>query len=400
MPAMSEDHKNALQAFLALCAAPDLARLQLTQPADAQGAQRLQLRPIVLRGQAHWQAVWKHATKDITENWPAAEGQPRLARLLAEGWRSAALWTAQGHWQLDQRRGGAWRLVRHRDAAPAATAPAAHNREKQRALDLAHPVWAALGIAEASGRLVPAMARKWKQINRFVEIFDAGLRQAGLPEEQALRIADFGCGRGYLTFGVALHLAAQGRSAEVLGVELRPELVAQTESLARQFGIQGLHFAEGDVGQAQVRPLDVMIALHACDTATDHALHHALRAGAALVLSAPCCHKELRGQLQPPSALRPLFRHGIHLGQEAEMLTDGLRALLMEREGYDTQVFEFVSLEHTQKNKMIQAVRRASPTPAQRERAQVELQGLKTFWQLREQALERLLEAQGVQGQA
>jgi SAM-dependent methyltransferase len=383
---------SALEEFLGLCAQPGWARLQLTQAPSADGAQRLQLRPVQLRGAPHWQAVWKHATKDLTENWPAAEGLDRLRALLDGGWRSAALWTPQGHWQLDQRRRGDWRLVRHRDGA-AQAAPDAHNREKQRALDLTHPVWRALGLVDERARLVPAMARKWKQINRFVEIFDAGLRQATLPADRPLRVADFGCGRGYLTFAVALHLAAQGRDAEVLGVELRADLVAQTESLAREHGIAGLHFAEGDVGHAEVRPLDVMIALHACDTATDHALHHALRAGAQLVLSAPCCHKELRGQLQPPSALKPLFRHGIHLGQEAEMITDGLRALLLEGEGYDTQVFEFVSLEHTQKNKMIQAVRRAGADGPRRERARAELQGLKDFWQWREQALERLLAA-------
>lgn len=371
--------------------------MQLTQGPDLEGAQRLQLRPVELRGAPHWQAVWKHATKDLTENWPAAEGPARVRALLMQGWRSAALWSPQGHWQLDQRRSGAWRLVRHRGSASDAAPAAAHNREKQRALDLRHPVWRDLGLADERGRPVPAMARKWKQINRFVEIFDAGLQKADASAadlvERPLRVADFGCGRGYLTFAVALHLAAQGRAAEVLGVELRNELVAQTETLARQHGIDGLHFAEGDVGQAEVRPLDVMIALHACDTATDHALHHGLRAGAALVLTAPCCHKELRGQLQAPSALRPLFRHGIHLGQEAEMITDGLRALLLEGEGYEAQVFEFISLEHTQKNKMIQAVRRGEPSAERRDRVRQEVDGLKAFWHWREQALERLLGA-------
>jgi len=252
-----------------------------------------------------------------------------------------------------------------------------------------------LGVAAADRggevRLVPAMARKWKQINHFVELFDSALRQAGLDQAQGLRVADFGCGRGYLTFAVALRLAQRQAHARVLGVELRDDLVAQTETLARQLQIDGLHFAQGDVGQQQVEPLDVMIALHACDTATDHALHHGLRAGARVILCAPCCHKQLRGQLQPPQALRPLFRHGVHLGQEAEMLTDGLRALLLESQGYDTQVIEFVALEHTQKNKMIVAVKRpgAQPRPA----ALAEVQVLKDYWAVREHCLEALLRA-------
>ena len=145
--------------------------------------------------------------------------------------------------------------------------------------------------------------------------------------------------------------------------------------------------------------LDVMIALHACDTATDHAIHRGVRAGAAIVMTSPCCHKELRPQLRAPAPLGPLLRHGIHLGQQAEMLTDGLRALLLEAEGYDTQVFEFVSLEHTSKNKMILAVRRAAAaTPAQhaaeaarRDAARAQAASLMDFYGVREQALERLL---------
>ncbi len=385
---------DALAQFLALCAQADVARLQLTQaPADVD-AERLLLRPIVLRGADHWQAVWRHPRKDLTENWPATQGPSRVAQLLAQGWRSAAVWTSQGHWQLDQSRKGAWRLVKHAVKEQQALAP--HNREKSRPLELSHPAWAALGVAESgrdgSPRLVPAMSRKWKQINHFIDIVDAALRQAGLAESDApLRVADFGCGRGYLTFALALRLAQQGRSAQVLGVELRDDLVAQTEALARQLSLHGLHFAQGDVGQHEVQGLDLMIALHACDTATDIAIHHGLKAGARVIVCAPCCHKQLRGQLQPPSSLRPLFKHGVHLGQEAEMLTDGLRALLLESQGYDTQVFEFVALEHTQKNKMILAIRRDKPDAAQQQDSLQQVQELKAFWNLREHHLEQLL---------
>lgn len=384
---------DPLAQFIALATAPDWVRMQLTQGPPGGGAERLQLRPVQLRGQAHWQAVWRHPTKDLTENWPADQGPARLAALFEAGWRSAALWSTAGHWQLDRKRGGDWRLVRHRGTALAAPIAGDHDRAKARALELGHPVWQALGITErgAKARLVPAMARKWKQINRFIEVLEPALRKAGLLDAERLRVADFGCGRGYLSFAVALHLAQQGVAAEVRGVELREDLVAETETLARELGLEGLHFAQGDVGHAEVRPLDLMIALHACDTATDHALHHGLRAGARVIVCAPCCHKQLRGQLQPPTALRPLFKHGVHLGQEAEMLTDGLRALLLEAQGYEAQVFEFVSLEHTQKNKMILAVRRDGIDEAARASAREQVQTLKDFWQLREHCLEQLL---------
>ncbi len=141
----------------------------------------------------------------------------------------------------------------------------------------------------------------------------------------------------------------------------------------------------------RARPIDVMIALHACDTATDHAIHIGIRGGAAIILCAPCCHKQLRPQLLSPHPLRPILQHGVHLGQEAEMLTDGLRALLLDACGYSTQVFEFVSLEHTAKNKMILAVKRAHPGPPDELLAQV--RELKAFYGIRDQCLETLLKA-------
>jgi hypothetical protein len=136
-------------------------------------------------------------------------------------------------------------------------------------------------------------------------------------------------------------------------VELRTGLVTLCEASARRHGLQGLSFNAGDVRSYEPDPVDVMIALHACDTATDHAIHLGLRAGAQLIVCSPCCHKQLRPQMKSPPLLRPMLQHGIHLGQQAEMVTDSLRALLLDAAGYDTQVFEFIALEHTSKNKMI-----------------------------------------------
>jgi len=172
-------------------------------------------------------------------------------------------------------------------------------------------------------------------------------------------------------------------------VELRADMVALCNGVVQRLGLEGLRFEQGDVSTVAPPAIDIMVALHACDTATDHAIHTGLRAGARIIMCSPCCHKELRPQLLSPHALRPLLKHGVHLGQQAEMLTDGLRAMLLDACGYDAQVFEFVALEHTNKNKMILAVKREQPTSSDAVWAQI--RELKGFYGIQTQCLETLL---------
>jgi len=306
-------------------------------------------------------------------------GRFRHAHLLAAGEDLELRFNKKGHTRLHQQ-------ANARDAATDQT----HDREKQRHVPLGLPFLAALGVTAPDGQLVPAMARKFKQINKFVEILDHAVLASPLKTQAPLRVADFGSGKGYLTFAVHHHLRQTlGRDADVTGVELRPDLVQLCNQVALRLGAAGLHFELGDVRQRAATPLDIVIALHACDTATDHAIHLGIRAGASLIICSPCCHKQIRPQLTSPALLAPMLQHGIHLGQEAEMLTDSLRALLLEAHGYDTQVFEFVSLEHTSKNKMILAVKRAQPVPAEPVLAQI--RALKEFYAVREHCLEVLL---------
>jgi SAM-dependent methyltransferase len=208
-------------------------------------------------------------------------------------------------------------------------------------------------------------------------------------------VIDFGSGKGYLTFAIHDWLReAKGVDAQVTGVELRPDMVRLCNQAIAKLGIDGLRIEEGDVRSYQPAALNVMIALHACDVATDYAIHLGIRAEADIIMCSPCCHKQIRPQLLSPHPLRPILQHGVHLGQEAEMLTDGLRALLLDASGYDTQVFEFISLEHTNKNKMILAVKRAQPKPPAEVLAQIA--EIKQFYGIREQCLETLLKADGV----
>ena len=208
-------------------------------------------------------------------------------------------------------------------------------------------------------------------------------------------MADFGSGKGYLTFAVHDFLTTVlKRSADVLGVELRADMVSFCNAASAKLQLNGLRFEEGDVSRSVPEKLDVMIALHACDTATDHAIHVGVRTGASVILCSPCCHKQLRPQLMSPHPLQPLLQHGVHLGQQAEMLTDGLRAMLLDACGYETQVFEFVALEHTQKNKMILAVKR--PVASDNALGLAQVRELKNFYGIRDQCLETLLRQSGL----
>ena len=367
-----------------------LSRLVLAKyvgpPSDLQ---RVTVRPLLLRGQAHLSFVFSHATRDVTRNELLAEGLASLRALIGPQFRHAHLLAADEDLELRFSQRGKASLQRQPSVREAAD-PAVHDRPKQRLIELQTPFLAALGVTDAAGTLVPAMARKYKQINKFVEIIDHAVAASPLHTAPLLRVADFGSGKGYLTFAVHHHLArVPGRQLDVRGIELREDLVRLCQRAADRLSLNGLRFEQGDVRVHAAGPLDVVIALHACDTATDHAIHLGIRAGASLIVCSPCCHKELRPQMKSPALLAPMLGHGIHLGQQAEMLTDSLRALLLQAHGYDTQVFEFVALEHTSKNKMILAVKRAAPLPAEPVLAQI--RALKDFYAVREHCLEVLL---------
>jgi hypothetical protein len=387
-----------------------LAKHHGTQP----DLQRVMVRAVSLKGEPCLSFVYRHTTRDVTKNLSVDAGWHTVRELLGPLFRNAHLHTADETVELTISQRGVCTLRSTPLARPAgapegradereAPAAAAHDREKQRWVDVRQPFLSALGVTTAQHDVVPAMSRKWKQINKFVEVFAGALRASGLlsaavaPAEapRPIRVVDFGSGKGYLTFAVHDHLRHQpGVEARVTGVELRGDLVRLGNAVVQKLGLQGLRFDEGDVSTRTAEPIDVMIALHACDTATDHAIHHGLRGGAAVILCSPCCHKQLRPQLLSPHPLSPILQHGVHLGQHAEMLTDGLRALLLEACGYDTQVFEFVALEHTQKNKMILAVRRPGALPAPASGRQID--DLKAFYGIREHCLETLLRADGL----
>ncbi|MEB3791575.1 SAM-dependent methyltransferase [Acinetobacter sp. IK40] len=353
--------------------------------------EKITFRRIELQGQATLSCLYHHTTQDITKNYSMSEGLEKIAELLAQS-KQANLFTLNQDIQLKKNKKKAMLTRQKKQAATDKLEQQQHNREKQRYVQQQSLFLKHLGITDEKGQIVPSMARKWKQINKFIEIFSNAYEQIDAAQQE-LNIVDFGSGKGYLTFALYDYLQAQQKTPLITGVELRSNLVEFCQHVADQVGFNHLDFFEGDVRSYQPEKLDVMIALHACDIATDFAIHTGIRLNASMIMCAPCCHKELRPQLQSPEVLQPMLQFGIHAGQQAEMLTDTLRALLLKAYGYETKVFEFVSLEHTSKNKMILATKRKDIQQPDAKIMQ-QIQALKAMYGIEKQSLELLLQDQ------
>ncbi|WP_269620139.1 class I SAM-dependent methyltransferase [Zhongshania sp. BJYM1] len=371
-----------------------LQRLVLSkyQGRDA-GLNRVTIRPVLLKNSLVLSFLYEYQTQHITKNIPIEESLTLLANYLGEEFKNAHLFSQSAEIQLRFSKKGKALLSEHRikDIKTETNVDISHNRDKNRFVKQDRPYLQALGVTDSKGHVIPAMSRKWKQINKFIEVLSAAIDKTELTKQREIHIADFGSGKAYLTFAVHDYLSdTLAISPRVTGVELRQGLVDLCNQTATKLDLGGIKFEQGDVQHFAAQNINIMIALHACDTATDYAINMGIRSNADIIMCSPCCHKQIRPQLKTPPILAPLLQHGIHLGQEAEMITDGLRALLLEANGYDTQVFEFISLEHTNKNKMILALKRKT----QRDNSQTldQIAELKRFYGIEEHCLEQLLQ--------
>jgi SAM-dependent methyltransferase len=298
-------------------------------------------------------------------------------------------------WQLHCPAEGEPRLIGHKPST--STSPSRqHDESKRTLLGATAADWlTALGVSHPNGRPKPSMADKHRQISRYTEILhhlarDCGWTAPSPGRGSPLKLADMGCGKGYLTFA-AWHLFSRilHYPVSVSGVEARPELVEGADRIARQLPAEGLQFVQGDIESAPLTALDGLVALHACNTATDDAIRRGIELGATLIVVAPCCHQALRPELGDPELFAPLLSHGLFKERLAEWLTDGLRTLVLEWAGYQTKAIEFVASEHTPKNLMIAAIRKRKPfaDDALRQR----ILELKRFFGIRQHALDGLL---------
>lgn len=244
-----------------------------------------------------------------------------------------------------------------------------HNRKKRYILDTDEviPFLVDLGVQTKEGKIVDKKYKKYKQINRFLEFVKDVLPE--LPKDRPVKIIDFGCGKSYLTFAVYYYLhIMNGRDVEMIGLDLKKDVIAHCNRMAEKYEYASLHFLEEDISTYDgADSADMVITLHACDVATDFALDKAVHWNAKVILSVPCCQHELNAQIEN-DMLEPLLKYGILKERFAALLTDALRANLLEQNGYEVQILEFIDMEHTPKNLLIRAVKRGEKADKKQEK--------------------------------
>jgi SAM-dependent methyltransferase len=352
---------------------------------------RVTLRPVLLRGKRYLQVSHLDEKQDTTRNYAGHDILRKVAELLALPFSQIHIATTEGDIQVRISRKGLVRVQDAQPAGPRAEPELAHDREKARLIpeDEPDPLLRALNVQTQDGRVRAGKRRKFVQINEFLRlIVETGELESLVPP---IRIIDCGCGSADLTFA-AYHYLAHIRAlpTEAVGIDVKAELIAKQNALARELAWESLQFEVSRIIDYEpvVKP-DLVLALHACDTATDEALAQAVRWNAQLIFSAPCCHHHLQAQMaeQPvPPVFQPVARHGILRERVGDLLTDSFRAQILRILGYQTDVVEFVSPEHTDKNLMIRAVKKAQPENRESDihrQMLAEYEEMVDFWQVR-----------------
>lgn len=343
---------------------------------------------------------YRYKTRDIFKNHPIEEGLKLIGNLLSNDFRIGTLFTTDEEIIIEHDKKGAIKL-RRRTLGKKLEVSTAHDKEKKRIIKPSNnPYLHALKITDADGNVFKNAQDKYKQINQYIEILSSLIKE--LPEGTIKNVVDMGSGKGYLTFALYDYLHQQlNLKAKVTGVEFREDLVTLCNDIAKQANFEQLNFVEGTIQDYNVDEINLLIALHACDTATDDAIFKGIKAGAELIVVAPCCHKQIRREIEKHKVKNDvsfLTRYGIFLERQAEMVTDGIRALILEYYGYKTKVFEFISDAHTPKNVLVVGVKKSpksdvrSPKSEEQDVILQKIKDTKAYFGIDYHHLEKLLD--------
>ncbi len=350
------------------------------------------IKPVLIKNELLLSFIYRYQTKDITKNYTVEAAIEELKSQAGfKGFRIVNFQLLDENMIFQLNKKGEWRVQREK-VQQRTQQSLSHDKQKERRLtDSSNAYLHELNLTDAEGKVYKNAQDKWKQINHYIELLSNSL--ISLPEKQ-LNIVDMGAGKGYLTFALYDYLKnTLKRDSKVVGVEFRKDLVDFCNEVAKNAGFEGLSFEEGSIeNYKSSHPIDVLIALHACDTATDDAIFKGISDNSSLIVVAPCCHKQVRRELESVRAKNDLdfmTKYGIFLERHAEMLTDSIRALILEYFGYETKVMQFISDQHTPKNVMIVAVKKEIDPNKQAEIKQ-KIKSLKSYFGINFQYLERL----------
>ncbi len=360
-------------------------KITLSKPTGNSELKNIYGRLVEIKKQPRLSFTFRYKTRDEVKNYAYTEGSLFLTEQMGTTFLNADVWTTEADFSLQIDKKGEARFLEKKPSNAEGSLLTQHDNEKTRRLDPQQPYFHALEITDAKGVVTPTGQKKFRQIDKYIEIIASLVRETDLPNDPI--IVDMGSGKGYLTFALYDFLKNNlKRDPSVFGIELRPKLVDFCNKLREKCHFEKLSFIAQDINAFETERLDMLIALHACDTATDVAIAKGIRSGAKIIVVAPCCHKQLRKELNVSNEMQPILRHGIMEERQAELLTDGIRALLMEAHGYKTKVFEFISTEHTPKNVMIVGIK---SKPKKEAFAQVE--AIKKHYGIGFHALEKLI---------
>lgn len=364
-------------------------RLTISKPRNKKAElRRITIKPVSLKSGLKYSFQYQFERRDEVQNMEAEACIALIHDYLAEQFLEANLFTTDEHCTLISNVKGNSRFTQ--TALQEMKSPDLnHDRTKQRLISSLSPHWNDLGLTDKNARLLPSMQHKFKQINQYVEILEPMLNALQTGDE--LRVVDMGSGKGYLTFALYEYLATYVKQDfHLIGVELREDLVQKTNAIARKYGYDRLEFVSGNIHEFHAEGMRVLIALHACDTATDDAIAAGIKAGAELIVCAPCCHKQIRNEMKAHKQSFPVLQFGILMERQAEILTDTLRALIMEKHGYKSQIQEFIDAGHTPKNLLLTGIKTA--IPASVEAIDEKISMLKKQFGIQNHYLERALQ--------
>ena len=345
------------------------------------------IRPVLIKEKRMLSFVYRYPSKDITKNFTAEEAVMQISDLLTSDFFNADVFTSGETFYFSSDKSGKEKLISKNADVVIAPVPS-HDKEKKRVIDAEAPYLKALGITGAQGTVKKEMQHKFRQINRYVEIIEGIIKEEKI--NNGYSVTDMGSGKGYLTFALYDYLRKKNTEARITGVELRKELADKCNAIAKQSGYDHLHFKTGSIQDTAIEGTDMLIALHACDTATDDAIAKGIKADVKIIICAPCCHKQIRKQMSPQNAMQHITKHGILLERQAETVTDTIRAMMLEAYGYKTKVFEFIEEEDTPKNVLIVGIKNKF-SEKERQVNLEKIQELKQLFGIKEHYLETLL---------